>query len=135
VSQVLPMRRAVWGVGRCLRQRLQEAETALERARSAPKPASVAEMLPRLREMIRRQVREIEKLAALEPVRARAAVRQALEAEEIVLHPAEHGRGVVAHFGLVPVQVATGTVSESVAMGACYRDWKWPAWKSNCARF
>ena len=85
-----------------LRQRLHDAERELERAKAAPKPASIEEMLPRLPDMIRRQVRDIEMLAAVEPIRARAAVRQALEAEEIVLYPAKHGRGVVAHFGLVP---------------------------------
>ena len=45
-------------------------------------------------------------------------MRQALEAEEIVLHPAEHGRGVVAHFGLMPAGSATGTLSEIMVAGA-----------------
>ena len=65
-------------------------------------------MLPQLPAMFRLHVATMERLANVDPVRARAAVRQALESASIVLKPAEHGRHVVAHFGLAPVAVATG---------------------------
>lgn len=64
--------------------------------------------------------RDLRKLAEREPVRARAAVRQALEADAITIRPAEAGRGVIAEFGLAPVQLLTGTQSESVAAGTRY---------------
>ena len=101
-----------------LRQRLQAAEAELERLKTIPKPVSVELLLPRLPEIIRTHVRELERLAQREPVRARAAVRQALEADTITIRPAEAGRGVVAEFGLVRVQLMTGTSSESVVAGA-----------------
>jgi site-specific DNA recombinase len=101
-----------------LRQRLQDAEGELERLRTAPKPATVETLLPKLPEMIRRRAREIEKLAAVEPVRARAALRQALETDLITIRPSEEGRGVIAEFGLAPVGAATGTSSEIMVAGA-----------------
>ncbi len=88
-----------------LRQRLQTAEAELERLTSAPKPASIESLLPRLPELIRAHVRKIAQLAAHEPVRARAAVQQALEAVAITIRPA------------VPVQLATSTMPESVIGG------------------
>jgi hypothetical protein len=42
-----------------LRQRLQTAEAELERLRSAPKPASVETLLPRLPALIRAHVRDL----------------------------------------------------------------------------
>jgi hypothetical protein len=103
-----------------LRQRLQTAEAALERLRSAPKPASVEILLPRLPALIRAHVHDLARLAEREPVRARAAVRQALDTDAITIRPAEAGRHVVAEYGLMPVRIATGTESESVVAGACY---------------
>ena len=48
---------------------------------------------------------------------ARAAVQQALGADAITIRPAEAGRNVIAEYGLVPVQLATGTMPESVVAG------------------
>ena len=101
-----------------LRQRLQDSESELQRLRAAPKPAAVEDLLPRVPALIRAQVKELVALAAHEPVRARAALQQALETDLITLRPAEAGRGVVADFGLAPVQLMTGTESESVVAGA-----------------
>ena len=101
-----------------LRQRLQTAEAELERLMSAPKPASIESLLPRLPELIRAHVRNITQLAEGEPVRARAAVQQALEADALTIRPAEAGRNVIAEYGLAPVQLATGTMAESVVAGA-----------------
>jgi hypothetical protein len=72
----------------------------------------------------RRIRRNIERFAQRDPLRARAAVRQALETHSIVLRPTEHGRHVVAEFGLVPVAVATGTVAENVVAGACFGNFR-----------
>jgi hypothetical protein len=104
-----------------LRQRLHAAESELERLRTAPKPVSVEPLLPSLPKVIRAHMRVLERLAEREPVRARAAVRQALEADAITSRPAEAGRGIVAEFGLVPVQLITGTSSESVIAGARFQ--------------
>ena len=104
-----------------LRQRLQQAESELERLRSAPKPAAVDDLLPHLPRLIRRQVDGIDKLAAVEPVRARDAVRESLETDLITIRPAEAGRGVVAEYGLLPVQLKTGTAPESVVAGARFQ--------------
>ena len=101
-----------------LRQRLQTAEAELERLTSAPKPASIESLLPRLPELIRAHVRNLASLAVHEPVRARAAVQRALAADAITIRPAEAGRHVIAEYGLVPVQLATGTMPESVVAGA-----------------
>jgi hypothetical protein len=72
-----------------LRQRLQQAEVDLERARNAPKPANIESLLPKLSEMIRPKVREIERLSTVESVRARAALKQALEMDLITIRPSE----------------------------------------------
>ena len=104
-----------------LRQRLQDAESRLERLRAAPKPASVEKLLPRVPELITAHVRSLTKFAESEPVRARAALRQALDTDLITIRPAGAGRGVIADFGLVPVQLLTGTSSEIMVAGACYR--------------
>ena len=101
-----------------LRRRLEDAETALQRMKDAPKPVAVESLLPRLPMMIRAHVKELAKLAAVEPVRARLALKQALETDLITIRPAEAGRGVIAEFGLAPVQLMTGTQSESVVAGA-----------------
>jgi uncharacterized protein with von Willebrand factor type A (vWA) domain len=53
-----------------LRQRLQAAEPELKRPRSAPKPASVATLLPRLPALIQVHVRDLARLAEREPVGA-----------------------------------------------------------------
>lgn len=66
-----------------LRQRLQDAEADMQRLKSAPKPASLESLLPRLPALIRAHVTNLAQLAAQEPVRARAAVRQALETDLI----------------------------------------------------
>ena len=50
-----------------LRQRLQTAEAELERLTSAPKPASIESLLPRLPELIRAHVRNLASLAVHEP--------------------------------------------------------------------
>lgn len=90
----------------------------MQRLKDAPKPAAVESVLPQLPAMIRTHVKELAKLAAREPVRARLALRQALETDLITIRPAEAGRGVIAEYGLVPVQLMTGTKSESVVAGA-----------------
>ena len=100
-----------------LRQRLA-AEPELKRLRSAPKPASVATLLPRLPALIQAHVRDLARLAEREPVGARATDQQALDTDLIAIRPAEAGRHVVAECGLVPVRIATGTESESVVAGA-----------------
>ncbi len=89
----------------------------LDRVRSAQKPARLESQLPQLPAMITRQVGQIRELAAREPLRARAAVRQALGTDLIVLRPSEQGRHVVAEFGLVPAGLATGTSSEIMVAG------------------
>jgi len=91
----------------------------LERVRSAPKSASVETLLPRLPALIRAHVRNLGQLAAHEPVRAWAAVRQALDTD-ITIRPAEAGRHVVAEYGLMPLRIASGTKSESVVAGGRY---------------
>ena len=101
-----------------LRQRLQEAEVELQRLQSAPKPVAVESLLPRLPALIRAQVKELARLAAREPVRARVALQQALETDLITIRPAKAGRHVIAEYGLVPVQLATGSLPESVVAGA-----------------
>lgn len=101
-----------------LQKRLQDAETELHRLRTAPKPAAVETLLTRLPAMIESHVKGLVRLAALEPVRARQALQQAIEADLITIRPAEAGRGVVAHFGLAPLQIAAGAESESVVAGA-----------------
>ena len=101
-----------------LRQRLQEAETEVERLRKAPKPASIEAMLPQLPGVIRGHIENLPQLAEQEPVRARMAVRQALDTDLITIRPAEAGRGVIAEFGLAPVQLLTGTSSEIMVAGA-----------------
>jgi hypothetical protein len=101
-----------------LRRRLEDAEIALQRMKDAPKPAAVENLLPQLPAKIRAHVKEPTRRAAREPVRARAALQQALETDLITIRPAEAGRGVVADFGLAPVQLMTGTESESVVAGA-----------------
>lgn len=116
-----------------LRQRLQTAEAEIERLMSAPKPASIESLLPRLPELIRAHVRNITQLAEREPLRARAAIQQALEADVITIRPAEAGRNVIAEYGLAPVQLATGTMPESVVAGARYFDWKKAGSRSSCA--
>jgi hypothetical protein len=107
--------------------RLQETEAEIERLRRAPRPASVESLLPQLPVLIRKHVATIERFARHDPARARAAVRQALEADSIVLRPAEHGRHVVAEFGLVLVAVATGTSSENVVAGARFGNYLPPS--------
>jgi hypothetical protein len=108
LRQRRPVQRLVLSISSAaLRLRLQTAEAELERLTSAPKPASIESLLPRLRELIRAHVRNIAQLAEREPVRARAAVQQALEADAITIRPAEAGRNVIAEYGLVPVQLAT----------------------------
>ena len=101
-----------------LRQRLQEAESELALFKGAPKPASVETLLAQLPGIIRKHASTIERFAQHDPVRARAAVRQALESDSIVLRPAQHGRHVIAEFGIAPVAVAAGAVAESVVTGA-----------------
>jgi DNA invertase Pin-like site-specific DNA recombinase len=100
-----------------LRQRLSDAETEVQRLKSVPKPAEVESLLPRLPAMIRAQVKELAKLAATEPVRARAALQQALQTDLITIRPAEAGRKVIAEYGLAPIQLATVTMPESVVAG------------------
>jgi hypothetical protein len=78
----------------------------------------VEALLPQLPAIIRRHVGLIDRFAHHDPVRARAAVRQALNADLMVPRPSEHGRHVIAHSALVPVAVATGTVAENVVAGA-----------------
>lgn len=70
-------------------------------------------MLPRLGAMLRERVRHLAQLAESEPVRARDALRQALETDLITIRPAEAGRHVIAEFGLAPVQLAVGAVPGS----------------------
>jgi hypothetical protein len=72
--------------------------------------------------------------AEREPVRARAAVEQALEADAITIRRAEAGRNDIAEYGLVPVQLATDTMPESVVAGACYLEWKKGGLRSSCAK-
>ena len=101
-----------------LRRRLEGAETELQQLKDALTPAAVETLLLRLPALIRMHVKELAKLAAREPVRARVALEQALETDLMTIRPAEAGRGVVAEFGLAPVQLLTGTESESVVAGA-----------------
>ena len=101
-----------------LRQRLHDAESELQRLRTAPKPASLEAILPKLPEMIRAHVRDLAGLARREPVRARIALQQTLETDLITIRPAVAGRHVVAEYGLAPVQLMTGTSPESVVAGA-----------------
>lgn len=54
-------------------------------------------------------------------MRARAAVRQALDTDAIAIRPAEAGRHVIAEFGLVPLQIVTGTMPEGVVTGARFQ--------------
>ena len=56
-----------------LRRRLEGAETELQQLKDAPKPAAVETPLPRLPALLRTHVKELAKLAAREPVRARGA--------------------------------------------------------------
>ena len=101
-----------------LRQRLQEAEAELARVKAAPKTASVESLLPELPGIIRKHVAAIEQFAQLDPVRARTAVRLTLQSDSIVLRPAEHGRHVIAEFGLVPCRSQRqGTVRKYVVAG------------------
>ena len=100
------------------RQRLQETEAEIDRLKRASKPAPVESLLPQLPALIRKHVATIERFAQHDPLRARAAVRQALQTDLIVLRPAEHGRHVIAYFGLDPVAIATGTEAENVVAGA-----------------
>jgi hypothetical protein len=59
-------------------------------------------------------------LAAQEPLLTRAAMRQVIDSILITIRPAEAGRHVIAEFGLAPIQIATGTMPESVVAGACF---------------
>ena len=85
----------------------------MERLRSAPKPASVVTLLPRLPALIQSPR---PRPRATGRARAPAAVRQALDV--ITIRPVEAARHVVVGYGLVPVRMATGTESESVVAGA-----------------
>ena len=91
-----------------LRERLQTAEAKMERLKRTQARAPIATLLPSLQTLIRKHVATIEEHAQLDPVRARAAVCQALETDSIVLRPAEDGRHVIAEYGLAPVAIATG---------------------------
>jgi hypothetical protein len=79
---------------------IAKLEAEIERLKRPPEPATVESLLPQLRAMMRRHVATIERLAEHDPLRARATVREALETDLIVWRPAEHGRHVIADFGL-----------------------------------
>jgi len=80
--------------------------------------APVEALLSRFPAAIRAHVVALPERAAREPPRAREAMRQVIESDLITIRPAEAGRGVIACFGLAPVQLMTGTSSESVVAGA-----------------
>ena len=97
--------------------RLAAAESELERLNaSAPDNGPAVALLPRLDELFLQRVRELERTAERDPVRARQALLESIDTP-IALHPVD---GVLeAEIGVrPPLAVAAGHRQESMVAGA-----------------
>ena len=95
-----------------------QPDSAEQRLQDAPQVVARESLMPTLPALPRAHVKRLRTLAGQETVRAREALQQALETDFITIRPAKAGRGVIAEFGLAPVQLLNGSASEIVVAGA-----------------